>query len=439
MSLYCSILGANISHILRHRKRINFLKAKTSSCFLSFHYKKLSFSSHIGFVSKFEQNYSSPLMEEDKKMASLISQSEEFSKELDVAVRAVQIACSLRNKVQTNLISKDCNSSVTVAGWSVKAIIGWILCECLGGENISILTEEDVVQTLSKPNATELLETVVKIVNECLAEAPQFGFEAPKSALETSEVLEIISHCNSIGGPSGRFWTLGFVSGDQYAVALSLIEDGEVVVGVLGCPDYPMRKDWLSYQQSYHRIVSKLISPTSETWNEGCVIYAKKGSGKAWIQPVIHVNKKFVWPNHAKQVSVSSIDNIGLATFCQSVEKANSSHSFTDGLAHSVDLSNKPLRVYSMMKYAAIACGDAEVFMKLARTGCKEKIWDHAAGVIIIQEAGGTVTDVRGSSLDFSKGSYLEGIDRGIVACAGATLHEKVIDAVDASWASSCL
>ncbi|PNX86250.1 PAP-specific phosphatase hal2-like protein, partial [Trifolium pratense] len=255
-------------------------------------------------------------------MASLISQSEEFSKELDVAVRAVQIACSLRNKVQKNLISKDCNSSVTVAG----------------GENISILTEEDVVQTLSKPNATELLETVVKIVNECLAEAPQFGFEAPKSALETSEVLEIISHCNSIGGPSGRFWTLGFVSGDQYAVALSLIEDGEVVVGVLGCPNYPMRKDWLSYQQSYHRIVSKLISPTSETWNEGCVIYAKKGSGKAWIQPVIHVNKKFVWPNHAKQVSVSSIDNIGLATFCQSVEKANSSHSFTDGLAHSVGL-----------------------------------------------------------------------------------------------------
>ncbi|MCI32049.1 PAP-specific phosphatase HAL2-like, partial [Trifolium medium] len=51
---------------------------------------------------------------------------------------------------------------------------------------------------------------------------------------------------------------------------------------------------------------------------------------------------------------------------------------------------NKPLRVYNMMKYAAIACGDAEVFMKFARTGCKEKIWDHAAGVIIIQEAGGT-------------------------------------------------
>lgn len=91
------------------------------------------------------------------------------------------------------------------------------------------------------------------------------------------------------------------------------------------------------------------------------------------------------------------------------------------------------------MKYVALACGDAEVFMKFARTGYKEKIWDHAAGFIIIQEAGGTVTDVRGRSLDFSKGSYLRGLDRGIVACAGSTLHEKIIDAVDASWSSSSL
>lgn len=92
-----------------------------------------------------------------------------------------------------------------------------------------------------------------------------------------------------------------------------------------------------------------------------------------------------------------------------------------------------------MVKYAAIACGDAEAFMQFARSGHKEKIWDHAAGVIIIQEAGGTVTDITGHSLDFSKGSYVEGIDRGIVACAGSILHEKIIGAVDASWSSSSL
>jgi 3'(2'), 5'-bisphosphate nucleotidase len=92
-----------------------------------------------------------------------------------------------------------------------------------------------------------------------------------------------------------------------------------------------------------------------------------------------------------------------------------------------------------MVKYAAVARGHAEIFMKFARAGYKEKIWDHAAGVIIIEEAGGVVTDARGSPLDFSKGVYLEGLDRGIIACSGALLHQRIIEAVDASWDSSNL
>lgn len=99
----------------------------------------------------------------------------------------------------------------------------------------------------------------------------------------------------------------------------------------------------------------------------------------------------------------------------------------------------KPLRVYSMVKYAAIARGDAEIYMRFARAGYKEKIWDHAAGVLIVQEAGGVVTDAGGRPLDFSRGIYLEGLDRGIMACSGAVLHEKIIGAVDSSWECSLL
>ncbi|KAL3519665.1 hypothetical protein ACH5RR_017814 [Cinchona calisaya] len=128
-----------------------------------------------------------------------------------------------------------------------------------------------------------------------------------------------------------------------------------------------------------------------------------------------------------------------MATFCEPVEKANSSHSFTAGLAQSVGLRNQPLRLYSMVKYGAIARGDAEIFMKFSRAGYKEKIWDHAAGVLIIEEAGGVVTDAGGNPLDFSKGIYLEGLDRGIIACAGHGLHEKILRAVDASWNCSNL
>lgn len=392
-------------------------------------------------------------MEDQKNLSFSSSEPEKYSKELDVAVRAVQMACSLCQKVQDDLISKtnnqiqskDDNSPVTVADWSVQAIVSWVLSESFGSKNVSIVAEEDV-QSLSESDSAGLLAAVVKTVNDSISEAPRFGLEASKTPLSSSNVLKAISRCNSTGGPTGRFWaldpvdgTLGFVRGDQYAVALALIEDGEVVLGVLGCPNYPMRKEWLSYHHRYHRIISKLTPSTSESWDKGCVLYARRGSGEAWMQPLHKKHNKLIWPNSAIRVRVSSIDNPELAMFCEPVEKSNSSHSFTAGLAHSVGLRKQPLRVYSMVKYAAIARGDAEIFMKFARTGYKEKIWDHASGVIIIQEAGGVVTDAGGYPLDFSKGIYLEGLDRGIIACAGAKLHEKIIRAVDASWESSSL
>ncbi|KAL7142695.1 hypothetical protein ABFS83_08G141000 [Erythranthe nasuta] len=375
-------------------------------------------------------------------------ESESYSDELEVAVKAVHLASLLCQRVQESLIaksddhvqSKDDDSPVTIADWSVQATVSWVLSDAFGSANVSIVAEEDV-QELSKSDSIGILNSVVKTVNQCLAEAPRFGLKSPPNPLSTSDVLEAISRCNSIGGPIGRFWvldpvdgTLGFVRGDQYAIALALIEDGEPVLGVLGCPNYPMKTELLSYHQ---RVLSTL---PSANWDKGCVIYARKGSGGAWMQPLLRRDEKmFVWPNSASEIKVSTIDNPALATFCEPVEKANSSHSFTAGLAHSVGVRNQPLRVYSMVKYAAIARGDAEIFMKFARAGYKEKIWDHAAGVVIIEEAGGVVTDAGGHHLCFSKGMYLEGLDRGIIASSGSTLHNKIIRAVDASWNSSSL
>lgn len=377
----------------------------------------------------------------------------QYSKELDVAVRVVQMACSLCQRVQDGIVgkkgdqikAKDDDSPVTVADWGVQATVSWILSQSLGRENASIVAEEDV-QTLSKKDSAGLLESVVSTVNECLAEAPKYGLQGPQKALGSLDVLESIRRCNSTGGAKGRYWvldpvdgTLGFVRGDQYAIALALIENGQVILGVLGCPNYPMRKQWLNYHQRYYRLMSKLSPPSPGSWDKGCVLYAQSGSSEAWMQPLVHDYGQLELHSCARPIRVSSVDDPALATFCEPVEKANSSHSFTAGLAESVGMRQQPLRVYSMVKYAAIARGDAEIFMKFARAGYKEKIWDHAAGVVIIQEAGGVVTDAGGRPLDFSRGVYLEGLDRGIIACSGSVLHEKIIKAVDASWDSSNL
>ncbi|KAH8494441.1 hypothetical protein H0E87_021003 [Populus deltoides] len=274
-----------------------------------------------------------------------------YAKELDVAVRVVHMACSLCRRVQEGLVSstsndhvksKDDDSLVTVADWSVQATVSLMLSESFSNQKVSIVAEEDV-QTLSNSDSVGLLTAVVNTVNECLAEAPKYGLQSPKEALGTSQILEAISRCNSTGGRNGRHWvldpvdgTLGFVRGDQYAVALALIEEGKVVIGVLGCPNYPRKKEWLNHHQSYQSIPK--MSDTSDTWEKGCVLYAQRGSGEAWMQPLIHGNKKHNWSNSAQRVQVSAIDDPALATFCEPVEKANTNHSFTAGVAHSMGL-----------------------------------------------------------------------------------------------------
>lgn len=65
-------------------------------------------------------------------------------------------------------------------------------------------------------------------------------------------------------------------------------------------------------------------------------------------------------------------------------------------------------------------------------------MWDHAAGVLVVQEAGGVVSDAGGAPLDFSRGRFVEGLDRGIIACS-AHLHPRLLAAVAESWQSSML
>jgi 3'(2'), 5'-bisphosphate nucleotidase len=52
----------------------------------------------------------------------------------------------------------------------------------------------------------------------------------------------------------------------------------------------------------------------------------------------------------------------------------------------------------------------------------EEKIWDHAAGALIVEEAGGRVSDLRGQPLDFGQGRTLKE-NIGVVVSNGQ-LHE---------------
>ncbi len=89
-----------------------------------------------------------------------------------------------------------------------------------------------------------------------------------------------------------------------------------------------------------------------------------------------------------------------------------------------------PLRMDSQVKYGLLSRGDASIFMRFPPAAYREKIWDHCAGFVIVEEAGGRVTDASGRRLDFSQGRWLD-LDRGIIAAPPA-VHAALLKAVAA-------
>jgi 3'(2'), 5'-bisphosphate nucleotidase len=85
-----------------------------------------------------------------------------------------------------------------------------------------------------------------------------------------------------------------------------------------------------------------------------------------------------------------------------------------------------PVLMDSQAKHAVIAAGRADLLLRLpARPDFRDKIWDQAAGTVILEEAGGRVTDRRGIELDFRAGRTLVR-NEGLVASNGH-LHSAVL------------
>jgi 3'(2'), 5'-bisphosphate nucleotidase len=115
--------------------------------------------------------------------------------------------------------------------------------------------------------------------------------------------------------------------------------------------------------------------------------------------------------------------------FCESVEAEHSSHDNAARVTTLLGVTAPPVRLDSQAKYGVVARGQAEAYLRMPRnTTYVENIWDHAAGALVVTEAGGTVTDISGRKLDFSRGAKLAQ-NRGVVATCGA-VHAAVIEAI---------
>jgi 3'(2'), 5'-bisphosphate nucleotidase len=99
--------------------------------------------------------------------------------------------------------------------------------------------------------------------------------------------------------------------------------------------------------------------------------------------------------------------------------------------ARALGIAAEPVRMDSQAKYSVLAAGKGDLLLRLLSPSMpdyREKIWDQAAGSLVVEEAGGRITDLNGRSLDFSTGRTLEN-NRGILA-SNNLLHDAALQAL---------
>lgn len=320
-----------------------------------------------------------------------------FQQELQIALSAVRQASLICRSVQAaitdEVLEKQDKSPVTVADFSSQAVI----CRAINSAfpNDPIIGEEDAAELRESENQ-EFLEKIVAELSA--ARIPESNAENACRWIDQGGAKEY----------SSRFWTLdpidgtkGFLRKEQYAVSLGLIIDGKIVLGVLGCPNMPYPDD---------------------NSIKGTIYYAIAGQG-AFAIPLEQ-------DETTASIQVTSTSDFSQTRFCESVESGHSSHGLSQQVAEQLGIQKEPRRLDSQAKYAVVAQGEADIYMRLpTRAGYREKIWDHAAGVLLVEEAGGTVTDINGKPLEFNHGYELTD-NQGVIVTNGR-LHSSLIETLD--------
>lgn len=321
-----------------------------------------------------------------------------YSHEIEIARQASRQAAALCLAVQAEAeqglggMEKAGREPVTIADYGSQALIlshiarefpsDAVFAEERGDEFDTVATDsqrERVCQHISQITGTEIA---------------------------TSSIKSWLDHGR--GSASNRAWaidpidgTKGFLRRDQFAIAIALLIDGDPVVSALACPVFP-------------------VDPANPSGALGVIAYAVKGQGTV-IESLSETNRR--------QLKVTTQAEPSAARIVESVESGHSDHDFSASVLKMAGVAGQPVRMDSQAKYAAVADGRAEIYIRHSQgEGYTEKIWDHAAGVLVVTEAGGKVTDLNGKPLDFSKGGRLSD-NHGILATNGY-LHDKLLDAI---------
>jgi 3'(2'), 5'-bisphosphate nucleotidase len=313
--------------------------------------------------------------------------------EIRVAIDAVRLAARTAEAVRADIdtvqaIGKSDKSPVTVADFAAQAVVGRALLDALPNDAV---VGEEASEALQRDENHGVRDLVTRFVSDAVG------------AATIDETCAWIDHGKGI--PCGRFWTLdpvdgtkGYLRGGQYAVALALIVNGTVDLGLLACPALDVSCD-----------------PAS--MGSGALLLAVRGQG-TWCTSL---NGAGAW----RRLHVSDRSDIRDARVLRSFEKGHTNVDELDHIMARLGITAEPVAMDSQAKYAVLAAGHGELLFRLLspkQPDYRERIWDQAAGSIVVEEAGGTIADLDGKPLDFTQGTTLAH-NRGVLASNGI-LHE---------------
>ncbi|EMG45743.1 Halotolerance protein HAL2, partial [Candida maltosa Xu316] len=346
-----------------------------------------------------------------------------YQKELEVATLAVkraslltkQLSDSIVQTAKSGTLTKNDKSPVTIGDFASQAIINHAIK--INFPNDEIVGEEDSQELQeSESLANQVFELIQKIQKETSSYDSVVGTLSDKEGIYKS-----IDFGDSQGGKRGRFWALdpidgtkGFLRGDQFAVCLALIEDGKVVLGVIGCPN----------------LAEHIVSNDEHSGTVGGLYSAITGVGSYYSELF---KPGFIPLAQQKPIKMQSHTDPKDLKVVEGVEKGHSSHSTQAQIKQEFGfnpdtVSKQTINLDSQVKYCVLASGQADIYLRLPISDSyREKIWDHAAGNVLIYESGGQVGDVNGNALDFGNGRTLD--SQGVIA-ANKEIFNKVIDTV---------
>lgn len=243
----------------------------------------------------------------------------------------------------------------------------------------------------------------------------------------------------SFGRKPATYWVLdpidgtrGFVSGsnDLYVVGLALVVEGEMVLGVMGCPNW--RKDKPGNSKKETLEAQKNLSGIIMAAHVGCGTWTKQIS--CMLSSTTEISNSWT------RCCVDSCCLVHEARFCRSDSQTWESlplSTFYDATTDAESSNDKEVLLLSaccgsLCKYLMVASGWGSVFILRAPAQTIMKIWDHAAGMICVHEAGGKVTDWRGSEVDLS----VDQVERRFICPTGgvlvtnSSLHSKLLELI---------